>query len=121
RNHPALRLEYAKQADALSRRELRNRDDPSRSARDAWQKCPAVRPRPGIERLGMTQDSEVVEGDDQWHARADGRAEGGAVENVCLPREQRQSAEVPADVADRYGGATSEGEGVALQPHFRRS
>jgi hypothetical protein len=43
------------------------------------------------------------------------------VEDVGPAPEKRQGAEVPADVANRYGGATPEREGMALERQFRRA
>jgi hypothetical protein len=43
------------------------------------------------------------------------------VEDVGPAPEKRQGAEVPTDVANRYGGATPEREGMALERQFRRA
>ena len=62
-----------------------------------------------------------MEGDDQRDVRAYWRAKGGAVENVGPAREKRQDAEVPADIAKRYGCPTPDCEGMALERQFRRA
>jgi hypothetical protein len=43
------------------------------------------------------------------------------VQDVGAARKKRQCAEVPADVANRYDGATPEREGMALERQFRRA
>src|SRR6476661_6791182 len=121
RNHPDLRFGNAEQVNELARGELRDRNDACRSVGNAWDKGPAVPSRPRIEGLRVPQDGEVVEGDDQRHTRAHGRAKRRAVENVRRAREQRQRTEVPAEIANRYGGATAERERMSLQRYIRRA
>src|SRR5439155_13028554 len=70
RDHPDLRFRDPEQVDELASSELGDRNHALCGPRDAREQCPAVPPRPGVERLRVPQDGEVVKRYDQGHRGA---------------------------------------------------
>ena len=102
-DHADALLGHAEQLDGLALRELGDREDARRRARDRADREAPARPVPAREELGMADEREVVDRDRERHRGAERPAEGGAVEDVEAAGGERQAGEVPGGIA-RDGG-----------------
>src|SRR5439155_12127857 len=105
------------QDDQFASREFRDGDHPGGGPGHARQQRAAVGARPAVEGPRVPQHGEIVDRDDEWDSRSDGRALRGAVEHVGAvpPGPGRQRGYVPADVANGHERAAVARERVAAQ------
>jgi hypothetical protein len=65
RDHAHALLFDAQELNRLAGRELRDRDHPRRGPYQAREQQPAVAARPTVESVWVSEDGEVVDGDDE--------------------------------------------------------